>query len=94
MEYESVIEVLPLLLSFIPMIMDTSGNCGNQSSTMVIRGMAIGEIELRDVPKVIFKEFRVGILCGIVLAAANYIRMLIQYPDQPLWGWLWWRLLF
>lgn len=86
MEYESVIEVLPLLLSFIPMIMDTSGNCGNQSSTMVIRGMAIGEIELRDVPKVIFKEFRVGILCGIVLAAANYIRMLIQYPDQPLLG--------
>lgn len=82
--YENALQVVPLLISFIPMLMDTSGNCGNQSSTMVIRGMAVGDIELRDVLKVAWKELRVGFLCGIVLAAANFVRLLLQYPDQPL----------
>lgn len=80
--YENALQVAPLLVSFVPMLMDTSGNCGNQSSTMIIRGMAVGDIELRDVPKVVWKEFRVGILCGIVLAAANFVRLMIQYPGQ------------
>lgn len=82
--YENALQVVPLLISFIPMLMDTSGNCGNQSSTMVIRGMAVGDIELRDVLKVAWKELRVGFLCGVVLAAANFVRLLLQYPDQPL----------
>lgn len=82
--YENALQVVPLLISFIPMLMDTSGNCGNQSSTMVIRGMAVGDIELRDVVKVAWKELRVGFLCGLVLAAANFVRLLLQYPDQPL----------
>lgn len=82
--YENALRVVPLLISFIPMLMDTSGNCGNQSSTMVIRGMAVGDIELRDVLKVAWKELRVGFLCGVVLAAANFVRLLLQYPDQPL----------
>lgn len=82
--YENALQVVPLLISFIPMLMDTSGNCGNQSSTMVIRGMAVGDIELRDVLKVAWKELRVGFLCGLVLAAANFVRLLLQYPDQPL----------
>ncbi len=82
--YENALQVVPLLISFIPMLMDTSGNCGNQSSTMVIRGMAVGDIELRDVIKVAWKELRVGFLCGLVLAAANFVRLLLQYPDQPL----------
>ena len=80
--YENALQVVPLLVSFVPMLMDTSGNCGNQSSTMIIRGMAVGDIELRDVPRVVWKEFRVGILCGIVLAAANFVRLMIQYPGQ------------
>ena len=84
MDYEEAIQVLPLLLSFIPMVMDTSGNCGNQSSTMVIRGMAVGDIELKDALRVVWKEFRVGILCGLVLAAANFIRLILQFPGQPL----------
>ena len=80
--YENALQVVPLLVSYVPMLMDTSGNCGNQSSTMIIRGMAVGDIELRDVPRVVWKEFRVGILCGIVLAAANFVRLMIQYPGQ------------
>ena len=80
--YENALQVVPLLVSFVPMLMDTSGNCGNQSSTMIIRGMAVGDIELRDVPRVVWKEFRVGILCGIVLAAANFVSLMIQYPGQ------------
>ena len=84
MDYEHAIQVLPLLLSFVPMLMDTSGNCGNQSSTMVIRGMAVGEIELKDVLRVIWKEFRVGLLCGLVLAAANFVRLMLQYPGRPM----------
>ena len=82
MDYKEAIQVLPLLLSFVPMLMDTSGNCGNQSSTMVIRGMAVGDIELKDVLRVVWKEFRVGLLCGAVLAAANFIRLILQYPDR------------
>ena len=82
--YENALQVVPLLISFIPMLMDTSGNCGNQSSTMVIRGMAVGDIELQDVVKVAWKELRVGFLCGLVLAAANFVRLLLQYPEQPL----------
>ena len=82
--YENALQVVPLLISFIPMLMDTSGNCGNQSSTMVIRGMAVGDIELRDVLRVAWKELRVGFLCGLVLAAANFVRLLLQYPDQIL----------
>ena len=81
MDYREAIQVLPLLLSFVPMLMDTSGNCGNQSSTMVIRGMAVGDIELKDVLRVVWKEFRVGLLCGAVLAAANFIRLILQYPE-------------
>ena len=84
MDYEGAIQVLPLLLSFIPMVMDTSGNCGNQSSTMVIRGMAVGDIELKDVFRVVWKELRVGVLCGLVLAAANFIRLILQFPGRPL----------
>lgn len=82
MDYREAIQVLPLLLSFVPMLMDTSGNCGNQSSTMVIRGMAVGDIELKDVLRVVWKEFRVGLLCGAVLAATNFIRLILQYPDR------------
>ncbi|WP_440322877.1 magnesium transporter [Laedolimicola sp.] len=82
MDYKEAIQVLPLLLSFVPMLMDTSGNCGNQSSTMVIRGMAVGDIELKDVLRVVWKEFRVGLLCGAVLAAANFVRLILQYPDR------------
>ena len=80
--YENVLAMVPLLLSFIPMVMDTSGNCGNQSSTTIIRQMAVGDIELGDVLQVLWKEIRVGLVCGIVLAGVNFIYLMIRYPHQ------------
>lgn len=82
MRFEDALAVVPLLIGFIPMLMNTGGNCGNQSSTMVIRGMAVGDLELSDVLRVLWKEFRVGIICGSVLGLANFVRLLIQYPGQ------------
>ncbi len=83
-KYEEAFAVLPLLVTFIPMLMDTGGNAGSQSSTMIIRGMAVGEIAPRDALKVIWKELRVGIICGVVLGAVNFARLMIQYPGNTL----------
>ena len=80
-KYESAFAVVPILVSFIPMIMDTGGNCGSQSSTLIIRGLATDEIGLKDVFKVLWKEIRVAILVGIVLAVVNGLRIFLQYKD-------------
>ena len=74
-KYENVLQSTVLLASFIPMLMDTGGNAGSQSSTLVIRGLALGEIHLRDAGKVVWKEFRISIIVGIVLAIANFARI-------------------
>ncbi len=79
--YEAAISAIPLLVSFIPMLMDTGGNSGSQASTMIIRGMALDEIELSDFFKVWFKEIRVALLCGAALSILNFARILIQYHD-------------
>lgn len=79
--FEAAISAIPLLVSFLPMLMDTGGNCGSQASTMIIRGMALDEIELSDVLRVWWKEVRVAILCSIVLAVFNFLRIYIQYRD-------------
>lgn len=81
--YENAFASVPILVSFIPMIMDTGGNCGSQSSTMIIRGLATGEIELRDVLKVWFKEARIALLVGVILALVNGARIMLMY-DNPL----------
>ena len=75
---------VPLLVSFIPMLTDTGGNCGSQSSTLIIRGIALDEIHFKDIFKVIFKEFRVAILVGAALAVVNGIYMVIRYHDPML----------
>ena len=59
------------------MLMDTGGNCGNQVSTLVIRGLALGDINIKDFFKIIWKEIRVAVLCGLTLAVVNYARMWI-----------------
>ncbi len=79
--YESAIATIPLLVSFIPMLMDTGGNCGSQASTMIIRGMALDEIELRDFARVWFKEIRVALLCSLALSVVNFFRIWLQYND-------------
>ena len=82
--YENAFAAIPLLVSFTPMLMNTGGNSGSQSSAMIIRGMSIGEIEPKDVLKVIWKEVRVGLIAGMVLAVANFIRLMIQYPGNTM----------
>ena len=76
-KYDDALQAVVILASFIPMIMDTGGNSGSQSSTMIIRGLALGEIQPNDILKVIWKELRVGILVGIVLSSVNFLRLLV-----------------
>lgn len=83
-KYENAFAAIPLLVSFIPMLMDTGGNSGSQSSTMIIRGMAVGEIEPADILKVVWKELRVGMMVGVVLAVVNFVRLMIQYPGNTM----------
>ena len=83
-EYENAFAAVPLLVAFIPMIMGTGGNCGSQSSTLIIRGLATDEIKLKDIFKVLWKEIRVSVIVGIVLAIVNGIRIMIQYKDLQL----------
>ena len=75
--FESVLAGMVILTSFIPMLMDTGGNSGSQTSVMVIRNMALGEVETSDVLRVLWKEFRVSLICGSILSAVNFVRMLI-----------------
>ena len=79
--FEESISALPILVSFIPMLMGTGGNCGSQSSTLIIRGLATDEIPIKDWAKAIWKELRVSIIVGIVLAIINTARITIQYHD-------------
>lgn len=81
MKFEAQIAAIPMLVSFMPMLMDTGGNCGSQSSTLIIRGMALEEIRLKDFFKVVFKEFRIALICSTVLAVINGIRIYIQYKN-------------
>ena len=79
--YENAFAAVPLLVSFIPMLMDTGGNCGSQASTMVIRALATDELEPKDIFKALWKEARIGFLCGGTLAIVNGLRIFIQYGD-------------
>ncbi len=79
--YEEAFAALPLLVAFVPMLMDTGGNCGSQSSTMIIRGMATDEIKLKDYFKAVWKEIRISVIVGIILSIANGIRIVVQYND-------------
>lgn len=83
-KYENAFEALPLLVAFLPMVMGTGGNCGSQSSTLIIRGLANDEIKLKDFFRAWWKEVRVAFLVGIALFIANSIRILIQYKDIKL----------
>ena len=80
--FEDAMAAMPILITFIPMLMGTGGNCGSQSSTMVIRGLAVGEIEFRDFFRVIFKEIRIAVVVGILLSVVNGIRIYIMYDQN------------
>lgn len=73
--YEHALQAAIVLTAFIPMLMDTGGNSGSQSSSLIIRGLALGQITSRDIFKVIGKEFVVGSYSGVILAAVNFLRI-------------------
>ena len=75
--FDEMLAVLPVLVTFIPLLMDTSGDAGSQSSTLIIRGMALDEIRVSDALKVYFKELRVGLICGGILAVINCARLIL-----------------
>ena len=75
--FESALALLPALTAFIPMLMDTGGNCGSQSSVTVIRALSLDELELSDVLIVLWKEVRTAVLCGVTLAALCFLKVLL-----------------
>lgn len=83
-KYEAAFAAYPLLVTFIPMLSDTGGNAGSQTSTLIIRGMALDEIKFSDFFKVFFKEFRVSIIAGATLAVVNFARIMIFNPGNIL----------
>lgn len=74
--YENILQNVTFLSGFIPMLMDTGGNSGSQSSTLIIRGLATGDIRSRDWYRVVFKEVRVAMVCGLALAVINYFKII------------------
>ncbi len=75
--FEKALTTVPILISFIPMLMDTGGNAGGQASVTIIRGMAIGDIEMKDIFRVVWKEIRTAIICGISLAAVGFLKIIL-----------------
>ena len=82
--YEAALAMMPQIAGFVPMLTGTGGNCGSQSSTLVIRGLAVGEIEFRDLFKVIWKEVRVAVCISLILATVNGIRIMIMGQGNAL----------
>ena len=82
--FESMLAQIAGLTACIPMLMDTGGNAGNQASTLAIRGLALGEIRTKDFLRVIWKELRVSVLCGAILATLNFGRMYLLGNRNPL----------
>lgn len=80
--YDDLLAKVIALSTFVPLLMGTGGNAGSQASTLIIRGMALGEIEMKDILKVIWKEFRVGLISGLTLSIVNFVRLTIFQPEQ------------
>ncbi len=81
MKFEAQIAAMPLLVAFTTMLTDTGGNSGAQSSSMIIQGMALEQIHFKDFFKVVMKELRIALVCGIALAVVNFVRILLFYSE-------------
>ncbi len=75
--FENALSACVVLTAFIPMLMDTGGNSGGQASVTIIRSMSLGDVEMKDIFKVLWKELRVSLLCGVTLGAANFGKMML-----------------
>ena len=82
--FEDALAAVTVLTAYIPMLMDTGGNCGSQSSVSVIRGISLNEIEFSDIGKVVWKEIRVAVVCGATLAVCNFVKLMLI--DHLLFG--------
>jgi magnesium transporter len=82
MGFEESLKIVPILYAFIPMLMDTGGNAGSQSATLIIRGIALGEIKFSDILTVLWREIRVGVLCGLALGIVNFVRVFVMYRND------------
>ncbi len=81
--YETAIGTYAILTAFVPMLMSTGGNAGGQASSTVIRGLSVGDIELGDILRVLWKELRIGLICGVTLAVATFAKvMLVDFRLQ------------
>ena len=74
-KYDDILSSMVALAVYIPMLMDSAGNSGSQSATMIIRGLALGEVSMKDMAKVAWKELRVGLIVGLTLASVNFTRI-------------------
>ncbi len=75
--FEDALAAFTILTAYIPMLMDTGGNCGSQASVTVIRGISLDEIKLKDLPKVVWKEIRVAVMIGAILAVCNFVKLML-----------------
>ena len=69
--------MVTVLTAYIPMLTDTGGNAGSQSTSTIIRGMAVGELRPHDLPRILWRECRVALLCGLTLALCNFVKLLV-----------------
>lgn len=76
-KYEDALAVVTVLTAYIPMLTDTGGNAGSQSTSTIIRGMAVGELRPYDLPRILWRECRVALLCGLTLALCNFVKLLV-----------------
>ncbi len=75
--FETALQSIPVLIAFIPMLMDTGGNAGSQASVTIIRSLALGDVTTKDITQILWKEMRISVLCGTVLAAASFLKILL-----------------
>ena len=75
--YESALAAVTVLTAYIPMLTDAGGNAGSQSTSTIIRSMAVGDIAPHDLPRIIWRECRVALMCGVTLAVCNFFKMLL-----------------
>ncbi|MDD6643790.1 MAG: magnesium transporter [Faecousia sp.] len=75
--FENALAAQVVLTAFIPMLMDTGGNSGSQSSVTIIRALSLGEVEFRDLPRVVWKEIRTAVMCGVTLAVACFVKIML-----------------
>jgi magnesium transporter len=82
-KYEEFLATYVVLAGFLPMLMDTAGNTGAQTTTLIVRGLGINEIKFSDMPRVLFKEFRVSLIIGVLLAVANFLKLWLLQSINP-----------